>query len=475
MISIMHVQLAWSFGQRGAKETLLAIFVPFVLLPQLALKEDIKFTSNIDWEKEKKSGSREWADAILFALVAAFIIRTFVFEAFTIPTPSMERSLRVGDFLFVSKMSYGAKMPETPLSFPLAHHTIPLINTKSYLNWMKLDYHRLPGWKSWKRNDPMVFNFPEGDTVLVDRQNESYYAVLKDDSYANWEREFNRRNIESDNKPLIFEKVNETYEKSVRERYMKNNRLLVRPKDKKDNYIKRCVALPGQKLEVRNKRIYIDGQLTEDPPGIQYTYNVTFTKALGFEEIKEAMNNSFLGEQIENALGKRKIPSLRLSLDKESKEYLESQDILKNIEPVEIAGDPLAIFPRDVNFWEKNRWTVDNFGPITMPKRGETVQLNKDNLAIYERVIKVYEENDLVVKGEKIFINKEESNSYTFKLDHYWLMGDNRHNSLDSRFWGFVPEDHVVGKATFVWLSLDEDLDLFDGKIRWKRMFRGVD
>ena len=194
MISIMHVQLAWSYGQRGVKETLLAVFAPFILLPQLALKEEIKFTGNIDWEKEKKSGSREWADAILFALVAAFIIRTFVFEAFTIPTPSMEKSLRVGDFLFVSKMSYGSKMPETPLSFPLAHHTIPLINTKSYLDWMKLDYHRLPGWKSWKRNDPMVFNFPEGDTVHVAAQDGTYYGIIKEVGYNGWKKRLAQEN-----------------------------------------------------------------------------------------------------------------------------------------------------------------------------------------------------------------------------------------------------------------------------------------
>lgn len=475
----MHVQLSWSFGKRSTKDTLIAIFLPFLMLPQLAFKEEIKYTKNIDWAEKKKSGSREWADAILFALVAAFIIRTFVFEAFTIPTPSMEKSLRVGDFLFVSKMSYGAKMPETPLSFPLAHHTFPVINTKSYLEWIKNDYYRLPGWREWKRNDPMVFNFPEGDTVHVDAQNTTYYGLIKQVGFSNWQNALAQQNKTVEDPYEVYQRVGHLYESQFKKAWERDGKLIVRPKDKKDNYIKRCVALPGQTMEVREKKMYINGDVTEDPPGLQYSYDVQFNKGMNFEELKAAVNNSFLGEDLEKKMKRNpKDVTQRetLALDQESYDFLMSKNVVKEITSEIQTGDPFSIFPRDHNFWSKNgQWNVDNFGPITMPQKGATIDLTTENLPIYKRIIDVYEENDLTVKSGKIFINGEETSSYTFKMGYYWLMGDNRHNSLDSRFWGFVPEDHVVGKATFVWLSLDQDLGWFNGKVRWDRMFRGVD
>jgi len=476
MLMIMHVQLAWSFNRRSTKDTLIALFLPFLMLFQLAYKEENKFVGNINWGDRKKSSAHEWGDAILFALIAAFIIRTFVFEAFTIPTPSMEKSMRVGDFLFVSKMSHGAKMPETPIAFPLAHHTIPLINTKSYLDWMKLDYYRLPGWRDWERNDPMVFNFPEGDTVIVNKQDRSYYQEILNDSYDVW-KNTNNINQDSPESYRAFEKQKQSSIKSARNSLERRKQLIFRPKDKKDNYVKRCVALPGQKFEIRDKKVYINDELTEDPKGLQYNYVVRFKKKLSWEEFKEVSNNSYLGKQnqqkVTNDL-KTRSPIL-IQLNEESYNYISKSAVLDTILPYKFPENPLAIFPKNFNFWERNQWGLDNFGPILMPEKGAAITLTKDNLPLYRRIIEVYEENEFSFDGHKFEINGIETNQYTFKMNYYWLMGDNRHNSLDSRYWGFVPEDHVVGKPTFIWLSLDEDLGLFDGKIRWSRMFQGVD
>ena len=487
MLMIMHVQLSWSFNQRGTKETLIAIFAPFVMLPRLAFKDEIKYSGNIDWSEQKKSGRREWGDAILFALIAAFIIRTFVFEAFTIPTPSMEKSMRVGDFLFVSKISHGAKLPETPIAFPLAHHTIPVLNIKAYLEWMKLDYYRLPGWRDWERNDPMVFNFPEGDTVITSMQNQSYYQAVKRNAFINW---LSRQNKSKDSSLLMeyakeYEQVREGQERQIVNNLVSGNHLIYRPTDKQDNYVKRCVALPGQKFEIRDKKIYINDELTEDPAGLQYSYELEFTKRLKFEEIKEAVNHSFLGDELKDDLNDKrrsrfgKTDKISLALDAESVEFFKNHKYFKSIQEAKRiyeaqAIETIALFPRDINFRSKNRWDLDNFGPITMPAKGMTIQLDLDNLPLYKRIIDVYEENELKVVKGKIIINGKETSEYTFKMDYYWLMGDNRHNSLDSRYWGFVPEDHVVGKPTFVWLSLDGDLGWTDGKIRWSRMFRSV-
>ena len=472
MLIIMHVQLSWSFGKRDWKETLIAIVAPYIMLPQLAFKEDIQFTGNVDWKARKKSSGREWADAILFALIAAFIIRTFIFEAFTIPTPSMEKSLRVGDFLFVSKISHGAKMPETPISFPLAHHTLPIINTKSYLEWFKMDYHRLPGWREWKRNDPMVFNFPEGDTVVANRQSESYYAILMEKAIEGYQK---RKSSEGQTGSYAdFHQNRYKHISQARNRFIKRDQLIFRPKDKQDNYIKRCVALPGQKFELRDRRIYIDDELTEDPEGLQYSYLARFNSIVKFEDLKEAVGGAFLGESVEQDLRDKKTLMI-LNLDNDGYENIQNFSKLDSIVPFERGPEPIKIFPRDYGFWDKNKWDIDNFGPIMMPARGMTIDLNLENLPLYKRIISHYEGNNLQVQDDVIYINREVATTYTFKLNYYWLMGDNRHNSLDSRYWGFVPEDHVVGKATFVWLSLDEDLGFFDGKIRWSRMFRSVD
>jgi len=352
---------------------------------------------------KKKSKSREWLDAVVFAVIAATLIRTFLIEAFTIPTPSMEKTLLVGDFLFVSKINYGPRVPITPLSFPFAHHTMPITGGKSYLEWIKLGYHRLPGFQKIKNNDIVVFNYPMED---------------------------------------------------------------FRPVDKKENYIKRCIAIPGDTLKIVDRQIYINSKNVPLPEQSQFRYYVKTDgssinpKILRTLDITEGgaltMDGDFL-----------------LVLTAESAKKIEKLENVKKIRHLseeeigEIVGSDL--YPNDEHF----HWTLNNYGPIYIPKKGQNISLNPSNIALYRRPISMYEGNTLVEKNGKIFINGLESNSYTFKMDYYFMMGDNRHNSADSRFWGFVPEDHIVGKAVFIWMSWDTNGSFFS-KIRWNRLFRFV-
>lgn len=353
--------------------------------------------------KKKKGVVREWFDAIIFAVIAATVIRMFFIEAFTIPTPSMEKSLLVGDFLFVSKISYGARIPNTPLSFPFAHHTLPLTkDTKSYLEWVRLPYHRIPGLSKIKNNDIVVFNYPMED---------------------------------------------------------------FRPVDKRENYIKRCVAIPGDTLKVINKVLYINGEKAEMPVELQYSYHVKTDgnnlnpRVLTKMDITEGGLISNQGDY-------------RLALTENSKEKLNAFPNVKEINPISEPEDSYAnyIFPADKHF----RFNKDNFGPITIPKKGITVDLSSENIALYKRLITVYEGNKLTIDGDKIFINRKEASTYTFAMDYYFMMGDNRDNSADSRFWGFVPEDHIVGKAVMIWFSLDKAKTWFS-KIRWSRIFNSIE
>ena len=352
---------------------------------------------------KKKSVFREWSDAILFAVIAATIIRTFFIEAFTIPTSSMEKSLLIGDFLFVSKVSYGARIPMTPLSFPFAHHTLPLTEkTPSYLEWIKFPYMRLPGLGKIKNNDIVVFNYPMED---------------------------------------------------------------FRPVDKQEHYIKRCVGIPGDKLEVKEGVLYINDQMAEKPEKMQHRHHVR-TDGSGLDpqtlleiDVTEGGRLSDQGD-------------FELTMTAENAEKVKAFANVVHVEPTiekksNVSGD---VFPQSNKF----PWNVDNFGAITIPKEGETVQLNIDNLPMYRRIIEIYEGNKLEVNGDKISINGVESNSYTFKMNYFFMMGDNRHNSLDSRFWGFVPDDHIVGKAVFIWLSLDNNATSIFNKIRWERVCVGV-
>lgn len=439
MLIIMHIELARAFGQRSLPQYVIAIFLPFITLATLAFKNDVVYTGLPDYKKQKKSKSREWAEAIVFAVIAATIIRTFFIEAYTIPTPSMEKSLLVGDYLFVSKASYGARLPMTPIAVPLTHHTIPVINVKSFVEWQKLPYLRLPGWGKIKRNDATVFNFPEGDTVVVNIPEQSYYQLS---------RQLGRENV-------------------LKERFiLPNGRtfdgggITVRPIDKKENYIKRTIGMPGETIEIKNREVFIDGNAIAEPKDVMYTYLIYSQQALSPKVIRDKYNIS-LGHYYQD----HKVYRAALTTAE--------ANILRDFSSVDSviveshrAQNDFSIFP---NVPEYN-WTVDNFGPLWIPKKAETVELNLDNLPLYRRVIEIYENNDLNVEGNDIYINGQKTTSYTFQQDYYFMMGDNRHNSADSRFWGFVPHDHIVGKAVFIWFSKDPETG-----VRWKRLFSTVD
>ncbi len=452
MLIAMNVELGRSFGKRTFTDDLLMIFLPFVMIPMLAFKEEIKYTGPIDFKKVKKGVGREWVDAIVFAVVAATIIRVFFIEAFTIPTPSMEKSLLVGDYLFVSKISYGARSPMTPIAFPFAHHTMPLINTKSYVEWQKLPYFRLPGLGDVERYDATVFNYPEGDTVVTNFQSQSYYQLLRDHQRANvWNEDYKI--------PTIID---------GQRMYAPMGEIQVRPIDKRENYIKRCIGLPGETIEVVNRQVVIHGSAIENPEKLQFLYEVFTTSALNERMLKQRYDIN-PDDVHEIRAGQHYAVFMSESVAAEVKAFTDVTEVQPRNEKKSEGGNnnkTLPIYPNHPGY----NWTADNFGPLWIPQEGETIEINTENLPLYERAIGYYENNDLEVRNGKIFINGEESDSYTFQQDYYFMMGDNRHNSADSRFWGFVPNDHIVGKAVFIWFSNDP----YEG-VRWKRIFSLVD
>lgn len=451
MLGVFHVQTAVCFGKRTTGEAFQAVFIPMIFLPKLAFEKDLKYVGPIDWTAEaakgnKKSTVREWGHAIVFAVVAASIIRTFFFEAYTIPTPSMEKTLLVGDYLFVSKISYGAKLPETPVAMPFVHHTLPLTKaTPAYLEWLQLPYFRLPGFGQVKRFDPVVFNYPEGDTVFVDQQAQGFNQCIRDDAYKNFGPNFTEEQF---NQQKLFALQNQKY--------------VVRPNDKKENYIKSCVGLPGENLEVRAGIVYINGKAAETPEHMQYGYNVKFSGPVDPNVLRERFN---ITEK--DAQGTDSPDVINIAMEAKTAEELKNSGMVSMVErsitPRGFYLDKnLGTFPNNRNF----DWSEDFYGPIHIPKAGETINISAANLPIYEKAIRDYEHNTLSVSNGTILINGKAATSYTFKQNYYWMMGDNRHRSADSRFWGFVPEDHIVGKAVFIWFSKDDVTG-----IRWNRIF----
>lgn len=412
------------------------------LLLGLPIFIDYHITRKVNWTPWKKRGQKnksalvEWVDAIIFAVIAATLIRMFFIEAYTIPTSSMEKSLLVGDYLFVSKVSYGPKLPNTPLSFPFAHHTLPFTKqTKSYVEWIKRPYKRLAGFGDVERNDVVVFNFPEGDTVIVQHQDKSYYAVV---------RELGRNYVWS------------------------NFDIVVRPVDKRENYIKRCVAIPGDTMLIERGNLYVNGKMQEPIEGLQYNYTIRTNGTAINSKILDDLNIAKADRFFNPSGGIYEMP-LTTEAYNRIRKLRNVHSVLRH-ENTNATMMTKAIFPHSPDY----PWTEDNFGPLWIPKKGESVDITLDNLPLYERIIGHYEQNTLEVKDSVIYINDKPASSYTFNMDYYFMMGDNRHNSADSRFWGFVPEDHVVGKASFVWLSLDID-KRFPANIRFNRFLMGIE
>jgi signal peptidase I len=356
-------------------------------------------------QKKKKGPLREWGEALLFAVIAASIIRGLVMEAFTIPTSSMEKSLLVGDFLFVSKFHYGARTPITPLSFPLVHNELPLIGGKSYLESVQLPYYRLPGLEEVERRDVVVFNYPRGTD---------------------------------------------------------------KPVDKRENYIKRCVAVAGDTLEIDDRRLMVNGRAEDWPETFQFAYRVQ-TSGAGFS------GRTLRKHHITELMPLPRSGLYQMYMTEPAAAGIQQLEHVKEVEPLVMPDgrfDP-AVYPHHKSM----PWNVDHYGPVVIPEAGMVIPMNARNYRLYGRCIEDYEHpgQSLEWKEGRAFLDGQPLEEYTFEMDYYFMMGDNRHNSQDSRYWGFVPENHILGKALFVWLSLDYESPGLLGQIRWHRLFTGID
>ena len=406
-----------------------------VIIFDLLITKKVKW---LFWKKEYKEGEKhnvwlDWLDAIIFAVVVVTFLNMFFFQAFKIPSSSMESTLYTGDHLFVSKLTYGPRVPQTPLTIPFTHNVI--FGKESYSTLIQNDYRRLKGLREVRRGDIVVFGFPNGDTVLTKAPADDYYS---------WVRTSGREYTIDKLGPVV-----------------------VRPMDKKDHYVKRCVAVAGDTLTVRDGYVWVNSEKQEVYPGIQFTYRVVTSG----QKIRERTLDE-LGLNLRELYFDPRIPGYPwMPLTEKQLEKVKALsavvEVSRNLEVFPEGASLTEIFP----FTGKTRWTRDYFGPLWIPEKGATVELDTASLPLYERIIRDYEHNTLEVRGETILINGEEAKSYTFKQDYYFMMGDNRHNSLDSRYWGFVPEDHIVGTPALIWLSTDSGRK-FPGSIRWRRFFK---
>lgn len=456
IVSILYIAFLYWVGSWWG-----LIVLPFIY--------DAYISKKIRWQwwKDEEGPKRwimSWVDAIVFALVAVYFINQFFFQNFVIPSSSLEKSLLVGDYLCVSKVSYGPRIPQTPLTMPLTQHTLPIVECKSYIEWPQWDYRRVKGLGKVRQNDIVVFNYPGGDTIVSNQRYQAQdYAML---CYGYGEQALGRpENLDSMAAQDRYDYFARAY--MAGKGFLQANagefgEIATRPADRRENYVKRCVGLPGQTLQIKNRIVYTDGRANKEPDNVQYTYYVKLRThipedmiaSLGIsnEDMQSLSTNGYM------PLTKRAVAALAAR-----------KDVVESIEIVTDATD-YDVYPLNGNL----HWTRDNYGPVWIPAKGKSIRLTLDNIAIYERPIRAYEGNRLEVRGGKIYINGKPAESYTFKLDYYWMMGDNRHCSADSRYWGFVPEDHIVGKPIFIWWSSDPDRHGFQG-IRWSRLMSMVD
>ena len=431
------------------------------LLFGLGVIFDLYISEKVNWTFWKKRDGKnnafiEWLDALIFAVIAVTLINIFLFQNYRIPTPSMEKSLLVGDHLFVSKLAYGPRMPNTPIAFPFTQHTLPLTKGKSWSNLVIWPYKRLVGGGKVKNNDPIVFNFPAGDTVVVEEQATSYYEIVRRNA-----RDMKMRDSygSSSSRPDNY------YLQMARKEIWEKYTVIFRPVDRRDNYVKRCIGIPGDTITIRSGVLYLNGKIVPDNRTQQTTYvvgtNGTTINPKAFERLNISRSDQTM---ISGS-------AYLLPLTKGNEETISKFSNVTEVSAVLAREGEYAphIFPYNPVYG----WNEDNYGPIWLPVKGATVKLDTSNLCLYTRIIDVYENNDLRVEGSTIFINNVPSDNYTFKMGYYWMMGDNRHNSADSRYWGFVPEDHIVGKPKFIWLSLDKEAKGLK-RIRWNRMFMKV-
>ena len=403
-----------------------------------------------------------WVDAIVFALVAVYFVNIYFFQNYTIPSSSLEKSLLVGDYLFVSKMSYGPRVPQTPLHAPLCQHTLPMGLGKSYIESVQWDYKRVTP-KKVTLNDIVVFNYPAGDTIAYNCQNRDYYIMCKELYMYSMGMPANLDSMSFLEQYRFYNNAIQVGSNIIKSNPSYYGKVLWRPVDRRENYVKRCVGLPGQTLEIRDHIIYLDGVANKEPDEVQYNYEVVFKYTPNESLVKE------LGISYEDLMSLRSRGYMPLTA--KAKAALEARPDL--VESIKYHKQEETGFLYPLN--GHTGWTCDNYGPIWIPAKGETIQLTMENLPVYERPIRIYEGNDLQVTDDgRILINGKEAKEYTFKMDYYWMQGDNRHNSADSRYWGFVPEDHIVGKPIVIWLSVDPDRGGLGG-IRWNRLFRLVD
>ena len=463
------------------------LVIPFIYDAYISKKINWKWWQDLEGPMRTVMS---WVDAIVFALVAVYFINQFFFQNYVIPSSSLEKSLLTGDYLFVSKVSYGPRIPETPLTVPLTQHTLPIGELKSYIEWPHWDYRRVPGFGKVELNDIVVFNYPAGDTICMNIPYQTeYYARCYGYGRHLYEQNFPfAPSVDSLSRMDQWKRFQEFYYLG-RQYIAANNQefggIGYRPTDRRENYVKRCVGLPGDTLQIKDRIVYLNGKANKEPDNVQYKYDVLFNDGvvltsdflkenditcedLGLSSADRAYFKSEGQIQLTQQFRNNRV---YMPMTKKTAQVLMSRkDLVQAMAPLSECN-PEELYPLNM----VKDWTSDNYGPIWIPKKGASIRLNLDNIAIYERPIKVYEHNDLEVRDGKIFINGEQTDNYTFKMDYYWMMGDNRHNSADSRYWGFVPEDHIVGKPIFIWWSSDPDRGLFSGGIRWSRLFNIVD